>query len=211
MAKAENIVPLERIAARIYLIRGQSVMLDFDLADLYRVETRVLVQALKRKGCQLTNARALIAGAGGVGSAIAASLAAEGARAIALLDIHQDSARSLANRLAQFYPDLELTADINDPAGCDIVVNATPMGTHADDPMPLDVTRIAPGSWVGEVVTTPEMTPFLTAAQARGCRVQVGMDMLFEQIPLYLDYFGFLTTTPQHLRQLAGNGLPARG
>lgn len=48
MAKAENIVPLERIAARIYLIRGQSVMLDFDLADLYRVETRVLVQALKR-------------------------------------------------------------------------------------------------------------------------------------------------------------------
>jgi hypothetical protein len=48
MAKAEYIVPLERIAARIYLIRGQSVMLDFDLAELYGVETRVLVQALKR-------------------------------------------------------------------------------------------------------------------------------------------------------------------
>lgn len=48
MAKTENIVPLERIAARIYLIRGQSVMLDFDLAELYGVETRVLVQALKR-------------------------------------------------------------------------------------------------------------------------------------------------------------------
>jgi shikimate dehydrogenase len=53
---------------------------------------------------------------------------------------------------------------------------------------------------------TPEMTPFLRAAQARGCRVQVGSDMLFEQIPLYLDYFGFPTTTPEHLRRLAADG-----
>jgi ORF6N domain len=41
-------VPVELIARRIYLIRGQKVMLDTDLADLYRVETRGLVQAVKR-------------------------------------------------------------------------------------------------------------------------------------------------------------------
>ena len=164
------------------------------------------VRALKRKGCRLTGTRALVAGAGGVGSAIAASLAAAGARAIALFDIHQDSAHALANRLASFDPSLELTTDINDPAGCDIVVNATPMGAHDDDPMPVDVDRIAPGAWVGEVVMTPEMTPFLRAAQARGCRVQVGTDMLFEQIPIYLDYFRLPTTTPEHLRRLAADG-----
>ena len=164
------------------------------------------VRALKRKGCQIAGARALIVGAGGVGSAIAASLAAANARAIALFDIHHESADALANRLASVYPRLELTSGSNDATGRDIVVNATPMGANDDDPLPVDVTRIAPGTWVGEVVMTPGITPLLRVAQARGCRVQVGTDMLFEQIPLYLDYFGFPSTTPEHLRQLAGHG-----
>jgi hypothetical protein len=48
MTRLQAIIPIERIASRIYLIRGQKVMLDQDLADLYQVETRVLVQAVKR-------------------------------------------------------------------------------------------------------------------------------------------------------------------
>ena len=91
----------------------------------------------------------------------------------------------------------------NDPAGCDIVVNATPMGMNDGDPLPLDVARIAPDAFVGEVVMKREMTAFLKAAQARGCRFQVGTDMLFEQIPAYLEFFGFETTTPETLRRLA--------
>lgn len=39
---------LELIQSKIYDIRGQRVMLDFDLAELYQVETRVLNQAVKR-------------------------------------------------------------------------------------------------------------------------------------------------------------------
>jgi shikimate dehydrogenase len=160
------------------------------------------VRALERKGCRPAGARALIIGAGGVGSAIAASLAAADTRAIALFDIHPERARALANRLASSYPSLELTTDANDPAGRDIVVNATPMGANDDDPMPVDLERIGPGTWVGEVVMAREMTPLLIAAQARGCRVQGGADMLFEQIPAYLEFFGFPSTTPEHLRQL---------
>ena len=41
-------VPLETVTRRIYLIRGQRVMLSNDLAELYQVETRALVQAVKR-------------------------------------------------------------------------------------------------------------------------------------------------------------------
>ena len=43
-----NLVPTERIERLILLIRGHKVMLDADLAELYGVETRVLVQAVKR-------------------------------------------------------------------------------------------------------------------------------------------------------------------
>jgi len=45
---AADIIPIERIAASIYMIRGQKVMIDSDLATLYGVETRVLMQAVKR-------------------------------------------------------------------------------------------------------------------------------------------------------------------
>ena len=47
------------------------------------------------------------------------------------------------------------------------------------------------------------MTAFVQAAQARGCRFQVGADMLFEQIPAYLEFFGFPSTTADRLRALA--------
>ena len=86
-----------------------------------------------------------------------------------------------------------------------IVVNATPLGMHGDDPLPVDSERLTPGTWVGDVVMSDQMTPFLIAAQARGCPVQVGIDMLFEQIPAYLEFFGFPTTTPEHLKHLAGH------
>ena len=69
--------------------------------------------------------------------------------------------------------------------------------------MPIDVARIAPGAFVGDVVMTAGTTPFVAAAQARGCRVQPGIDMLFEQIPLYLEFFGFPTTTARQLREIA--------
>jgi hypothetical protein len=48
MENEGNIVPVTNVESRIFLIRGEKVMLDEDLADLYGVETRTLVQAVKR-------------------------------------------------------------------------------------------------------------------------------------------------------------------
>ena len=71
------------------------------------------------------------------------------------------------------------------------------------DPLPMDVTRISPTALVGEVVMRTRMTAFLAAAAARGCRVQVGSDMLYEQIPAYVEFFGYPTTTAEHLRAVS--------
>ena len=84
-----------------------------------------------------------------------------------------------------------------------MIVNATPLGMKDGDPLPVDVERIDPGSFVGEVVMKQEITPFLRAARDKGCSIQVGTDMLFEQIPAYLEFFGFGTTTPDELREVA--------
>jgi shikimate dehydrogenase len=147
-------------------------------------------------------ASALVVGCGGVGSAIAASLAAAGVGRMALYDANTQAAVSLMHRLRNHYPTLELSGGSNDPAGFDLVVNGTPMGMNDGDPLPVDVSRLSPDTFVGEVVMKHEMTAFLKAVQARGCRFQVGSDMLFEQIPAYLEFFGLPSTTPQELRAI---------
>ena len=161
------------------------------------------VRGVARKGRHIAGGSALVVGSGGVGSAIAASLAAAGVSRLGLFDAHSASAASLGSRLETHYPKLEVQPGVKDPSGYDIVVNATPIGMNDGDPLPMDVDRITPSSFVGEVVMKQEMTPFLRAAQAKGCAIQIGVDMLFEQIPAYLEFFGFPTTTPDELRALA--------
>lgn len=161
------------------------------------------VRGLLRKGRPLQGVRVLVTGCGGVGSAIAASLAAAGVGHISLFDRLASSAEGLAERLQQHYPQLSVRTGSDDPAEHDIVVNATPMGMNDNDPLPLDIDRIAPSTLVGEVVMKSEHTPLLKAALAKGCEVQVGTDMLFEMIPAYLEFFGFGTATADELRAVS--------
>ncbi len=161
------------------------------------------VRGVRRKGLVLAGARALVVGCGGVGSAIAASLAAADVAELALFDVQDASALALAQRLRTEYPQLKVTTGSKDPAGFDLVVNGTPLGMNPGDPLPVDVERLSPQTFVGEVVMRTEMTAFLAAAQARGCRVQIGSDMLFEMIPAYLEFFGYPTATADQLRTVA--------
>lgn len=160
-------------------------------------------RGVKHKGFVCDGARCLVVGTGGVGSAIAASLAAEGVGSITLCDTNVASAESLAARLAQHYPRLSVRVGPNDPAGYDLVVNGTPLGMQPGDPLPVDVRRLAAPTFVGEVVMKTEITPLLQAARDRGCRIQVGTDMLFEMIPAYLEFFGFGSATSDELRAVA--------
>jgi shikimate dehydrogenase len=161
------------------------------------------VRGVRRKGLPLAGASALVVGSGGVGCAIAASLAGAGVATLALFDANPASAQALADRLRQHYPALQVTVGNKDPQGFDLVVNATPLGMNAGDLLPLDVDRLSPHTLVGEVVMKAEMTPLLQAAQARGCPVQIGTDMLFEQIPAYLEFFGLPAATAEQLRASA--------
>jgi hypothetical protein len=73
----------------------------------------------------------LIVGAGGVGSAIAASFAAAGVDTLSLFDLRGQAAEDLAQRLRQHHPRLRVRTGSADPAGHDLVVNATPLGMGA--------------------------------------------------------------------------------
>ncbi|KTT16126.1 shikimate dehydrogenase family protein [Pseudacidovorax intermedius] len=199
MSLVHETTPTARIAGacNAVLLRADGTLLgdQFDGAGF--------VRGVERKGRSFRGARVLVSGSGGVGCAIAASIAAAGAAHLSLFDLNTASVEGLAERLRAHYPQLTVSTGSNDPAGYDVVVNATPLGMKEGDPLPFDVERIAPTTFVGEVVMKTEYTPLLKAAMARGCQVQVGTDMLFEMIPAYLEFFGFGTATAEELRESA--------
>lgn len=199
MSLVDEVTPTARVAGacNAVLKRPDGTLLgdQFDGAGF--------VRGVERKGRLFKGARVLVSGTGGVGSAIAASIAAAGAAELMLFDMSEASANALAARLREHYPQMKVATGSKNPAGYDVVVNATPLGMKEGDPLPFDVDRIAPSTFVGEVVMKTEYTPLLQAAKAKGCQVQVGTDMLFEMIPAYLEFFGFGTASPEELRAVA--------
>ena len=195
----DEVLPAAAIAGAANAVRlGPQGQLQADMFD-----GEGFVRGVQRKGLQLAGKCALVVGSGGVGCAIAASLAAAGVAQLSLFDVNTDSSLALAQRLQKHYPQLQVRTGDKDPAGFDLVVNATPLGMNEGDPLPIDVSRLDAATFVGEVVMRTEMTAFLNAAQVRGCRVQIGSDMLFEQIPAYLEFFGLPSTSAEVLRAVA--------
>lgn len=148
------------------------------------------VRALKKQGFVIQASRCLVVGAGGAGAAIAAALANEQADSVRLFDTSSSRANEVANHLASCFPSCTIQAGSNDLAGFDLVVNATPLGMEPSDPLPVDATQIEPNMLIAEIVMKQETTPLLAAAIARGCRIVRGREMLIEQVPLYLSFFG---------------------
>ena len=195
----DSVSPAVRLAGACNAVkRGADGKLYGDMFD-----GEGFVRGVQRKGFIVAGSRALVVGTGGVGSAIVASLAGAGINEVALYDVNTASCEALAERTRANFPAATVSTGSNDPKGFDLVVNATPLGMKEGDPLPLDVSRLDANTFVGEVVMAQNITAFLAAAQARGCRTQIGTDMLYEQIPAYLEYFGLPSTTAEHLRELS--------
>ncbi len=149
------------------------------------------VKALDQFAIAVPGQRALVVGVGGGGVAIAASLAARGVAHLALFDRAPGRTQAVAKRLgAEFGIDV-LAAESSDPAGFDLVVNSTPLGLKPGDPLPFDVARLDAGAAVIDILMKNQPTPLLRACHARGITAHPGFEMLVQQVPEYLSFFGF--------------------
>jgi shikimate dehydrogenase len=148
-------------------------------------------KALAHVGVPVQGRSALVVGVGGGGVAIATSLAAAGAARIALFDTTPGRTAAIAARLrAEFGVDV-VSLPHPAPAGFDLVVNATPLGLRAGDPLPFDPAQLDPGSVVVDILMKNQPTPLLRACHARGIVAHPGFEMLVQQVPEYLSFFGF--------------------
>ncbi len=139
-----------------------------------------MMAALRRAGFKPADKRALVVGAGGAGSAVALALIEAGIATLAISDTDPKRCRSLVERLAARAPAIA-QAGTADPAGFDLVVNATPAGMRPTDPLPVDAARLEPSAYVADLITLPVVTPLLETARRRGCRVVTGEDMFAVQ------------------------------
>jgi shikimate dehydrogenase len=148
------------------------------------------VIGLRQAGHELSGRRVLLAGAGGAGRAVAFAVAEAGAIHLTIANRTTARAERLARDIAAAYPAVTVAAGPADPAGHDVVVNATSLGMRPGDPLPVRAGGLAPGTLVCDIVTRPERTRLLDEAAARGCVPHPSLPMLAGQVDLILEFLG---------------------
>lgn len=147
-----------------------------------------MVGGIRSQGGEPEGKRTLLVGAGGAGMAIGQALLAAGVSSLAIYDVDAVRRDRLIERMRAHYGD-RVSVGSDDPAGFELVVNATPMGMRPEDPYPVQVERLSPQAFVGCVITAPAVSPWVAAARAKGCQGSVGIDMYTAEQSLMLDFF----------------------
>ncbi|WP_321842971.1 shikimate dehydrogenase family protein [Paraburkholderia bannensis] len=164
------------------------------------------VESMDRYSMDYRDKSVLLIGAGGAASAICTALAEGGVSSLAIFDVDTVKAEALAQAIAQRYPIRTAVQVNNDPAGFDVVINASPMGLKDSDPLPVPAERIGEHTQVCDILMKNQPTPLLRAAMAKGNAVLPGFDMLILQSPLFLEFFG----VKEAADQLRKDDTPAR-
>lgn len=153
-----------------------------------------LLGALDHYNIPFRGKRVLILGAGVSAAAIGVALAeggtVNGAEHIAFHDVVAGKAAGVAAQLDAFFDATTVAVDSSDPAGYDLVVNATSLGLKPDDALPVDVARMEPHAALFDILLRNQPTPLVRAARARGLHAQAGFEMLVQQMPHYFEFFG---------------------
>jgi shikimate dehydrogenase len=126
--------------------------------------------------------RCVVIGAGGAGRAICHALAAAGLKRLRILNETAGPVDALATKLRNHFTSLDISFDERfDDAG--LVVNATSLGLHATDALPMDPAKLSADCAVFDIIAA-RRTEFMQASAARGLKVVDGVAMIKHQLPL---------------------------
>jgi shikimate dehydrogenase len=159
------------------------------------------VKGLDHFGISVEGRRVLVVGAGGGGHAVAAAIAQRKPSVLGVYNRTRERAQALVQRLAPMIGAAAKVAASNDPAGYDVVVNCTSQGLKPDDALPFDPARVDRATAVVDIIMSREPTPLLRESRARGLHAEAGFEMLVQQVPEFLRFFGL----DEMARQLQGD------
>ena len=126
--------------------------------------------------------RTTVIGAGGAGRAICHALAAAGLKRLRILNEAAGPVETLVAKLRGKFPDLDIKLD-EDFGDTGLLVNATSLGLHATDAMPMHAAKLPKDCAVFDIIAA-RRTEFMNAVAARGLKVVDGVAMIRHQLPL---------------------------
>lgn len=145
----------------------------------YNTDGRGFVKSLEEAKITTEGKKVLLVGAGGAARAIAFSLAMRGVTEIAFFDIDKEKARELSNAVQKTGIHCSVVNEIMSLSGFHIVINATPLGLKADDPLPFSPQLILPDTVVCDLIY--KKTALLHKAEGMGAKTIDGSGMLLWQ------------------------------
>jgi shikimate dehydrogenase len=146
------------------------------------------VEAARAHGMLEPQRPALIVGTGGAGTAIAFALAAAGYREIQLVNREPARAEHLAHALKQAYPALHCLVGAQEAQRARLAVNATSLGLHAGEALPLDPRLLAADCAVFDIIAARD-TEWMAACAERGLRVIGGRPMIEHQLAAQIAFW----------------------
>lgn len=147
---------------------------------------------------------AAVIGAGGAARAVVASLLDSGVKELRIANRTRLRAEQIKAEFGARLVVYDWAQVGNMLEGASTVVNATSLGMDGKQPLRVPLDALSPGALVTDLVYTPLMTPFLTEAQARGCRVVDGLGMLLHQAaPGFERWFGQRPDVDDEARRVA--------
>ncbi|MFF7709493.1 shikimate dehydrogenase family protein [Pseudomonas sp. NPDC007930] len=188
---------LDHLSARAKLLGSVNVIRREADGTLLgdNVDGEGFLGAARAHGFSAQGQRALVLGAGGVGSAIACALCEAGAAELVITDLDSARAQALGEALRAAFTGTRVSHAYTSLAGFGLVANATPIGMGDGGELPLPealLATLSPGCLVADVVTSPEITPLLARAQALGARVQTGPQMARAQMGNLGNFMGVM-------------------
>jgi len=144
----------------------------------YNTDGRGFMRSLSENNILTENKKVLVFGAGGASRAICYYLS-EKADKLYLFDIDKIKLEKLASDLSGIRNNIHILRDTTDSSSFDVLINATPLGLKATDPVPLDVSILSSRQTVCDLIY--KKTPLLSLAAQRGCKTIDGLGMLLWQ------------------------------
>ncbi|HAD73301.1 MAG TPA: shikimate dehydrogenase, partial [Alphaproteobacteria bacterium] len=151
------------------------------------------VAGLIGEGYQLQGKRVLLLGAGGAARAVAVAVAHHGCAHIDIANRTLQKAAATAELTGKFTSKSSVgttTLETADLGAYDIVINATSVGLHDDDPHPVPIDSLASDCLVCDIIMVPDRTNWLIAAEDSGRPVHKGRHMLDYQLELIGRFIG---------------------
>ena len=127
----------------------------------------------------------VVVGAGGAARAVVEAVARAGAASVTV--VNRDRGR--AGAAAALAGPRGRVGSPGDLGTTGLVVNATPLGMTAGDPLPLDPSLLGPDQVVVDLIYHPPRTPLLVAAEAAGALTANGLGMLVHQAAIAFEHW----------------------